>query len=503
MTDYLENVLRLDAQGRHPEITAYLASIERLPEIPYRIFSLLTSFRYFEAYTLARLMIAHRIYNPAFSLAQAVGGLLFGDAQDAKSGVATLAALVDRLSPERQRLIGRELVHPVIAQLVYLPIVPSDILALLEIYQAGLPEMRRLFDWADDGRRPDLAEWQRQGRERAKLITFSSPPPETPRRPLKALVAMRERMLPHKLESRLFDFGPLIASAMVEYGWQARHYPMSYVNIYNDYSTIVARCQQEDIDVLFLDDHVIQNGACHGIRDAMLRQIREFKPEIKIVAIHLDPWMIDSRTMVDTSPMIDGLWAPHPTLPLWRHPALADKMLFMPFPLAGHCPPATTPLRPGLTFSGGVMGYNWHRAFWISGAVHGLSIEPVLTIHMDDGLSPLESHAVYMARLESSTCSVNFSMRSDLSRILTARAFETVMAGGLLVQEETPELDYYFVSGEHYLRFETVSDLRAIATFIAEQPEQAEEIRRRGNAYARAAYGDEKIISYVDAKLFH
>jgi hypothetical protein len=374
---------------------------------------------------------------------------------------------------------------------------------VLEIYKAGSIEMRRIFDWSRDDRKPDTEEWLRQGRQRANLIPFSGPPPGASRRPLKALVAMRERMFPSRADSRLFDFGPLIASAMVEYGWQARYFPMSIINTVSDYTQIIARCQEEDIDILFLDDYVILESSYHGLRAGVLQRLRELRPEIKIVTIHLDPWMVDAATMINTSVVVDGLWAPHPTMPVWRHPALVDKMLFMPFPLAGHCEPPKTPLPPKLTFAGGIMGYNWHRAFWIAGKAHGLEIDTILSSHMDDGLSPLESHARYMARLESIGCSVNFSMRPDLSRIQTARIFETIAAGALLVQEDTPEIDSYFVAGEHYLRFETVRDLRAISKFVAEQPDEAEAIRRRGNAFAREHYSDDKIIGYVDRKLFY
>jgi spore maturation protein CgeB len=94
-------------------------------------------------------------------------------------------------------------------------------------------------------------------------------------------------------------------------------------------------------------------------------------------------------------------------------------------------------------------------------------------------------------------------MRPNLSRILTGRFFETVLAGALLIQEETPEMDHYLVAGEHFLAFRTVSELRAIVRFIAEHPEQAEAIRRQGNAFARARYNDEALIASLDAHLFH
>jgi spore maturation protein CgeB len=93
-------------------------------------------------------------------------------------------------------------------------------------------------------------------------------------------------------------------------------------------------------------------------------------------------------------------------------------------------------------------------------------------------------------------------MRPDQSRIVTGRTFEAILAGALLAQEANPDMDYYFVSGEHYLSFSTFPELRAIARFIAEHPDDAEHIRRTGNAYGKATYNDDKLIGHLDRRLF-
>ena len=130
-------------------------------------------------------------------------------------------------------------------------------------------------------------------------------------------------------------------------------------------------------------------------------------------------------------------------------------------------------------------------------------IELQMSTHTEDGIPILESYTDYMRRIEKSACALNFSMRSDLSRTITGRSFEAPLAGALLIQEDAPEMDYYFVAGEHYLRFSSVAELRAIARYIAEKPEEAEEIRRAGNAFARAQYNDGKLVGYLDKQLFY
>lgn len=505
MSDYIGHMLRLDAAGQHRDISHYISAFKSQPETPSAVYTLLRQQRYFEAYTISRIVTANGVYNPVLSLAQAVGGLLFGNVADMQFGTSSLATLVERGSPEQQHFLGHEVVHPVVEQLIFSSDVQESSFALnlLEIYKAGVVDMRRIFDWSRDEPVVDLALWQRQGFEKARLLSFFGPPPGSQRAPRKVLIGMRERVFPKKADSRLFDFGLLIASAMEAYGWQAHNYPMKYLDLADDYQQIVAQCAQRDVDVLMVDDHIISENPQHSARAAMLQQLRALKPGLKIVAIHLDPWAIAPESLVGASGEIDALWAPHPTMPVWQHPSLARKMMFMPFPLGGQCPPPQSPLPSKLTFTGAALGYNWHRVFWAAGSTHGLEVEANLSMHVDDGLPPLESHARYMATVEKAGISVNFSMRPNMSRVLTARAFESIMAGALLVQEETEEIHGYFIAGEHYLSFDTARDLRAITRFIRERPDEAEAIRRRGNAFARDRYSDEKIISYVDKHLFY
>lgn len=505
MSAYLEHMLRLDAAGQHRDISGYIASLKGQPEMPSDVYAMLRQRRYFEAYTVARTVVAHGVYNPVLSLAQAIGGLLFGHAADMQFGVSSLATLVDRGTPEQQQFLAHEVVHPVIEQLIFSADVqdPAFALNLLEIYKGGAAEVRRIFDWTRDEQAPDPVAWQRRGFEKARLVSFSAPVSGVPRQPRKVLIAMRERVFPKKADSRLFDFGLLIGSAMGAYGWQAWHFPMKYLDLADDYRQILEQCEQRDVDVLMIDDHIISENPQHSARAAMLQRLRTLKPRMKIVAIHLDPWAVPPESLVGASEQMDALWAPHPTMPVWQHPALARKMLFMPFPLGGQCPAPTTPLPTRLTFTGAALGYNWHRVFWAAGITQGLEIEANLSMHVDDGLPPLESHARYMDRIEKAGISVNFSMRPNMSRVLTARAFESIMAGALLVQEETDEIHAYFIAGEHYLSFDTARDLRAVTRFIRERPQEAEAIRRRGNAFARDRYSDEKIIGYLDKALFH
>ncbi|KAF0110736.1 MAG: hypothetical protein FD149_2613 [Rhodospirillaceae bacterium] len=99
-------------------------------------------------------------------------------------------------------------------------------------------------------------------------------------------------------------------------------------------------------------------------------------------------------------------------------------------------------------------------------------------------------------------CIVSFSMRPDMVSMAVGRSYEVLNAGSLLVQEASDDMDYYFIAGEHYIEFSTFSDLRAIFRFLETNPEEAEDIRRRGFEFAKQHYSDENIIGNLERVLF-
>ena len=131
-----------------------------------------------------------------------------------------------------------------------------------------------------------------------------------------------------------------------------------------------------------------------------------------------------------------------------------------------------------------------------------LPLKKRLSSHLPDGLLALDSFALYMQALSEATCCLNFSMRPNQERVVTFRCFETILGGSLLVQEASPSMHCYFIAGEHYLEFSSLADLAAVSHFIANNREEAEEIRRSGHAFAQEHYRDEKIIGYLDKFLY-
>ncbi len=236
----------------------------------------------------------------------------------------------------------------------------------------------------------------------------------------------------------------------------------------------------------------------------ILAGLRQTMPELKIVGLYFDAWSVKVRQLVAAAQHLDLIWTVSLDFEPWKLPELKEKVIHLPLPRGGDFAGPVLPLEPKLTFIGGIAAYNWHRALWISAMrTAGLPIETYLNAFADDQLSPLESYAAYMRRLADSRYSINFSMRQNMTTFsVTARTFEILAAGSLLVQERAPETDCFLIEGEHYLPFSTFAELRAIIRFIGERPAEAEKIRGNGTAFFRARYGDDKLIGYVTRALY-
>ena len=508
MGDFVSEILRLDDAGDYAALIAYFN--ENLPEpktLIYTVYRCMIDGRFRTAQVLAGPLIAAGADHPVVHFAQSIGGFLYGNESDEREGAVRLAQAIDLLSPEKQSTLCQGVFQRVFDRVVRADAAlitdANRALRLLKIIKAAVPMFRTIFEWEDAGSNVTAATLAQQGRARATLISLEQPPPGAPRPRRRVIYAGRERVFPQDPSSRLYETGPKMSTSMAAYGWDATFLPTMSIHFPEDFANIVAVCEQEKPDLLIFDDLYITVPQMLPARAAMIEALREKLPSMKIASLHQDPWEISPQTLIETSVRLDAVMAQFPSMPVWQDPAFKGKMIFAPIPHAGTSGPVKTPMSSRMKFIGGVFGYNWHRIFWLAGAKLGLPIDFIRSTHRNDGLSVIDSYDAYMRRTEAAGCVINFSMRSDLSRVMTGRNLEGILSGALLVAEETPDMDYYFVAGEHYLSFATVPELRALARFIAEKPEEAEAIRRRGNEFGRERYSDEKLVGHIDYHFFY
>lgn len=444
--------------------------------------------------------------NLLVAFARGAGGVLRHVPIEKIHGLAEVSQRAARMPTEKWETFYHAIVTPVITALLNEALQQSDqaqVLRILALAKAAVPRLRPLFDW--DAPQPVLSgeAMRQQGRAQARLISYQRPPATLPRPKRRVLVVERDTffMMPG---SRTWDLGLRAVTAMNAYGWQAEVHPIPSPPSVDICPAIVALCQQKRPEILFLDDELL-----FGMRQAraeMIHALRENHPRLKVVGYLPDSWR-NAEALKETVPLLDLAWEwSCPSLPLWQDPAYATKIHASPVPVAGTAGTPDKPLMARMLFAGSISTFNWHRAFWLAAAdKRGLPVELRRSTHLDDNLPPLESCARYMRGLTEATCCLNFTMRPDAAhtRAFTARSYEAILSGALLVQESSPEMDHFFISGEHYLPFSSLAELAAVARFLVHNREEAEEIRRAGHAFARERYSDDNLIGYLEHALFY
>ncbi len=341
------------------------------------------------------------------------------------------------------------------------------------------------------------------------LLTFERPPKDG-RRSRSVVVAVSERFHPANPQSRLLDIGPLIVAALDGYGWKTAFYGLQSLSdrplIQRDWDALLRLCRDHQAEAVFIQEFLPDTISPDDLA-SFTSALRRACPGLQVVALYFDPWDRQRWPAIRAAAeVVDRIWAPWPSLALWSGETLREKVMFLPIPhegLGGYSGPSRS-RGMILSFVGGVDSANWPRAFWLSSLKKaGVPLRVTITQRRDNQMPPLESHRAYMKSLGAAGCALNFSRRLDGSKILTGRTFEAILAGALLVQERTEDVDYYFTSNEHYLEFSTVGDIIQINEMIRREPEKIMEMRWRAFRHYQAHYSGAQIAACLDKLLFY
>ncbi|MBF0125992.1 MAG: glycosyltransferase [Magnetococcales bacterium] len=505
----LERIVQLDAGD---DTMGLIQLVQNQPHDPNVLLQamqrLIGNGRLRSAYILAMLLANSGYHHLFIALARGVGGILFENPIEERSGLEDLRAHVHAMPEDQLNLLYQDYLVPTMRPGLETAIEGGDLERthrFLEFMRAAMPSFRTRFD--PEAKAP---EWSPEGqRSRSRATAAVRLPPVHPaavsRPPRRAVVALRTFHDPNKSWSRFPDLGHRIAAAMRARGWQAVECGMSYLDIQEEYRAVEAMCHQQDGNLVLFDDDLTQGAeSVYQARIDLIQRLRRARPSIRVVlCLHAHGCRINvwprGAVIKRLAAIFDGVWCvDSPHFAFWEDAAFTDRVLHLPFPVAGHHGSTDQPLASGLSFTGSVAGEKWPRAFWLAAAARqGLPLRRI-PIPSGEGVEPLERHAAHMRALEEATCCINFSMQGDQERIVNHRAFEILHAGSLLVQEAVAGMDRYLVAGEHYLEFSTLAELSAIAGFITGDPAAAEVIRRAGHAFARANYSDERLIGMLD-----
>ncbi|MEO5345699.1 MAG: glycosyltransferase [Magnetococcus sp. YQC-9] len=529
MQEFIQTVFQLDAEQDLFRLHDFVRQYE--PDwILIAMQKLFAEGRLRSAYLLAMLLDQSGYRHFYISLALGAGAILFNQPETKARALEMLWTQTDGLSDQERLLF--EL--PFLGQCVTNGLLHTEAALtrmdlteqLLELCRAVLPQFRNIFDCRSPMPVWSWEELRQKGRAKAKLVDLRLPPSGSPRQRRKVLIFQRETQYPIYTEAtgnteaahfnfrtHLSSIGPGMAEAMNAYGWEAESHPVfneRFANLVDCVPFILELCRMKKPDIVIFEHDI--PATCFRLEyEAMIAQLRQEHPGIKLVANVYDNWCLPGVGKVELLSQLDVIWDPIlPSWEGWRLPELADKVLFAPFWCLpeGYTGSTQQPLYPVPVYDGSVTLASWPRLLW-QAAIHGRRVPIRRTLashkeqHKPDGLSAMESFRRYLQRIEESTCCFVSVMRNHQhANTLVGRSFETQCAGALLILESTPEMDYHFIEGEHYLAVSSVAELAAAIGFMIAHPFEAEEIRRQGHAFAHARYGNEQLIGYLDYRLY-
>ncbi|MEO5338930.1 MAG: glycosyltransferase 61 family protein [Magnetococcus sp. MYC-9] len=534
----VQEVLRtaslLDSNGDHDGFLAFAQAQRHQPStLSVVIRLLLPRMRLRSAYTLSLLLTGWGYQDPLIALTFAIGNLVFGHAQATVRGLLGWRDQVTRL-PDKERIeLSDEFMAPVLNHLMQTTLrtaTDPQLAVLFNILQTAVPSFRGVLpegaEWSRVTPDPALAVQQRPGASPASLLEFPALPGGSSRPCRRVVVAMQSHQFWGRPRSRPFlhvepalmasmralqawprpmCLGPRLVAAMNAYGWQADLCAAAGFDWAEDHAAILAQCRRKEAELLLLDDSfVLDPGGEVGNSRSRLERLALLRlqlPELKVAVILHDPRALELTLLSEIAALVDLILDPgSPALPVWQQTALQGKVLHMPMPTGGTLNLSQRALQPRLVFAGQKVSY---APFWLRAAEQmGLPIMQTGEAFDPQEWVQLDSYLQYRKNLAKEPCHLRLARDPHHRSPVADQSLEILLGGSLLVQESSPHMQRYFVPGEHYLEFSTLTELAAIVRFITERREEAEAIRRAGRSFARKQYGDKALVGYLDRRLF-
>ena len=225
---------------------------------------------------------------------------------------------------------------------------------------------------------------------------------------------------------------------------------------------------------------------------------------VRVVKSYTDAWYVTSYTP-------DGLFkhlgraydlVQHP------HPAILDRgtdaeraaVFCYPAPHFLPTPTVEAGTVPRAGFVGSATLINIGRlVWWAECACAGVPLDFIeANVHAAEQISDLQ----YANHLRAHQVSINFTQRPTGARILTGRAIETPLVGGVLVEEDGPDTRYFMTPGVHYVPYETLPDLCTIVPALLADADRRRQLAVAGQAWATRYFTGDHFWAGMMHRLF-
>lgn len=521
MQSFFKTVYQLDAQDKLQELLEFVQRpTNDFNEMYLALSWLLTGKRLRPAYILAMLLANHGILNYTIAVVLAAGGLQFNNPIEQERGVAWLHAHAGSQGEDKRLPHFYQVVFPALAPDLKEAVATGNqerVSHLFSLLTIAVPSLKERFAHSL------LPDWSLKTQRQAGQSRFHGDflgQRSTRNAPLKrrVMVVERSKIFPKtlwpnypwdahgsRMDPHLMAEFRLL-TALKGLGWPVESCLIESVETSLDCRAILEACQRQQTQILIIDDRLVLAGQTQSEPrqrvSEMLWVLKQTIPDFKVVMTLLDVEVIQETLLIEMAPLLDGIWGPTSMVSsIWSHPALAHKVLHLPLPHLGHEIPANhQPLDATLWLDEPVTHY---RQFWLEAArALELPIQVKEGIRHIEPVMPEQRYAIYRQELAATRCCLRFCAEPEQPGQVTDRSFATLLGGSLLIQETPSELDRYFIPGEHFLEFSSLAQLKAIADFIANNPDEAESIRCAGHAFAHEHYSDTRLIDHLEALLY-
>lgn len=202
----------------------------------------------------------------------------------------------------------------------------------------------------------------------------------------------------------------------------------------------------------------------------------------KLVYTHPDAWYDGMDELYNAAFNLGDLFhMPHPALLRRLSPAAAERVFCHPYPVSD---PPGAPTAPRRRLHGSFVGsLNWTTPSRLAWCAEIANADLPVDIHLSTAHA--RSAAEYVELIGDYAIGVNFTARSNDTRILTQRTTEIPCFGSLLLEEDSADTPYFMRPFDHYVPFTTLAELRARLRQLIEEPELRGRITRSGTSWAR------------------
>ena len=204
---------------------------------------------------------------------------------------------------------------------------------------------------------------------------------------------------------------------------------------------------------------------------------------VRVVKCVLDAWRVPAdRLFRGVGSVVDLVHHGHPAILERVGDARRRVFCYVP-PLDLPTPTAEAGTLPGACFAGTISAASIARlVWWAEAGARNLPIR----FYETDAAAPAERPDTAFADLHRAhQLCVNFTRRSGGAPILTWRTIQTLLAGGVLLEERSRDSAHFLKPGIHYEEFATIAELAAVMERLLGDPEARARLAAAGAAWAR------------------